>query len=85
MRIQYFAIISSHKAPSILTIKEGTGCTEKVRMVVVAGHMMGPNKAGMRRSWIESEESAQSCRGKRNERGETEMAKPRGVCTLLGS
>lgn len=67
MRIQYFAIINSNKALSILIIKEnrlpregeGGGC---------CWIHVGPNRSGVRRSSMESEESAQGYRGKGTER-----------------
>lgn len=54
-------------------------------MVVVAGPSKGLNRAGVRRTWLESKDSAQGCRQKGDERGEARMAKPREVCILLGS
>lgn len=83
-RIKCFARANSNKALSVLIIKEDTACLGMERVVVVAGHRKGQNGAGVRRSWMECEESAQGYRGKRNERGEERMSKPGEVCILLG-
>lgn len=67
MRIQYVAIINSNKALSILFIKESRLPREGEGGGSCWMHE-GPNRSGVRRSWMESDKSAQGYRGKATER-----------------